>query len=550
MDRFTSSGSDRPICFPEEAITVPLPIRESYYLMEIEGNTETLHGKETSSKSPVEPATNGIRAAKDKHLGSSAYLIRLVAIWGRLVNYFNLGGKAREKIPMWHSSSRFQELAQLVNHFKFPEELRWSQENLEMHRAEKLDNQFVLLHIVYQHIRLFLYRFAIPGYGPPVPRNIPQPFLAESQRTALDAASEVSFLVQHAMQSNVTAPFAGYAAFYSSTVHVQGVFSKNAQVSERSRKNLGINIKFLTQMKRWWGMFHFVAQDLKELFRKHVDANSSRLPDASNGDGDGRRTSTIFQYGDWFDRYPNGVCNAEYDMSGYGMESNGINPSLMPPEENGNATVQEFFSKFESSNISIKKDSTMCQRMLKKGRTDTNGKHTDRPKLTMNTNILDLPNHNGTHVPPTTVSIQQQQGQQNFYFTSTNVNIPIDSFASTHTPYLPTANPMSSMRAPPPPQQLPSPSASTPSATDMWTSAHYYPEPSSAMAGSPYPFNMSTYTGHGADWYIPWNVEPPRGTHSVQRDVLNSPSPAGMDPFATDFENWTAVLGGQKGHVA
>jgi hypothetical protein len=549
MDRFTSSGSDRPICFPEEAITVPLPIRDSFYLMEIEGNTETLNGKEASSNSSVEPSTNCLRAAREKHLGISAHLIRLVAIWGRLVNYLNLGGKAREKIPIWNSSSRFQELAQAVNNFIFPEELNWNQENLETHRAEKVDNQFVLLHIVYQHLRLFLHRFAIPGYGTPVPRGIPQPFLAESQRTALDAANEVSYLVQQAMISNVTAPFAGYAAFYSSTVHVQGVFAKNAQVAERSRKNLGTNIKFLTQMKRWWGMFHFVAQDLKDLFRKHVDANSSRSGDApSSLDPEERRNSTIFQYGDWFDRYPNGVCNAEYEISGYSNETNGINPDLLASEERGNATVQEFFNKFECGNMTIKKDSAGCQRMIKKGRTDANGKHNERPKLTMNTNILDLPTHNGTHVPTAaTVSIQQQQGQQNFYFTSTNVNIPIDSFAGA-TSFLPTANPISSMR-PPPAQQLPSPSASTPTATDMWT-AHYYPEPTSAMAGSTYPFSMSTYTGHGGDWYMPWNVEPPRSSHGVSHDVLNSPSPAGMDPFAIDFENWTAVLGAGKGHVA
>ncbi|KAK3060418.1 hypothetical protein LTR53_020121, partial [Teratosphaeriaceae sp. CCFEE 6253] len=57
MDRFTSSGTDRPIFVAEQYIRAQLPIREDYYAMEVTGPTEDLEGKVPN---PVEPDTGQV----------------------------------------------------------------------------------------------------------------------------------------------------------------------------------------------------------------------------------------------------------------------------------------------------------------------------------------------------------------------------------------------------------------------------------------------------------------------------------------------------------
>jgi hypothetical protein len=532
MDRFTSSGSDRPICFAEECITVPLPIRESLFLMEIEGDTETLDGKSVASLNPTREFRSPRATTEgEKNLGTSAYLIRLVAIWGRLVNYFNLGGQKREDVRMWHPSSKFQELAQSLKKFNFPDEMIWNQDNLETHRAEKLDNQFVFMHIVFQHLRLFMHRFAIPGYGSPIPRDIPQSFLAESQRIALDAANEVSILIEEAIVSNVTAPFAGYAAFYSSTVHVQGVFAKNVQMAERSKKNLGINIKYLAQMKRWWGMFHFVALDLKELYRTHSEAIKARSVNGSQLESEGRRKSSIFQYGDWFDKYPSGVSSTDYgDPANASKEADATNTGVLGARENDPISVDEYFSRLDGGEYVLETDASGRPKAVKMAKM-ANGDARDRPKLSMNTNMIDFTRNNGGLQLSGSVSGQRP----NYYFTSTNVNIPIDSYAAT-TPFLPTANAMG-MR---PPQQhlAQSPSTSTP--TDLWNFS-FIPETNRSVNGDPYAYNINSIFGQGGDWYMPWNIEPPPGLAALPLDHL-SPT-AGPDGLGMEFDTWGTFIG-------
>jgi hypothetical protein len=331
MDRFVSSGTDRPLTFPEDCIYTPLPVKESMFLMGIGGPTEYLDG------SPDCRSPNG-DAGQASNMGTSAYILRLVAIWGRLVAYFNLGGREAEKVPMWHPESQFQELTERLREFRFPAELAWNEDNLASFKAEKEDNQYIFMHIVYQHLRLFCHRWAIPGYGRPVPANSPQPFHADSVKIALDAANEVSYLVREALRSNLTAPFAAYAAYYSATVHIQGLFANSGQYSTQARINLETNIRFLGKMKRWWGMFHFVVQALKELYSSHV------ATDNGLDVGQGRRNSHIFQYGDWFDKYPSGVSSKDYeDAAKTPKESEKVEYGVLGGQKRTLLTVEEYF---------------------------------------------------------------------------------------------------------------------------------------------------------------------------------------------------------------
>ena len=114
LDRFSSSGTDRPAFVGPEYIRAQLPIREKLFNMEITGPTEDLQG---NVPNPVDPETGQVADARE-NMGVAAYTIRLVAVWGDVINYMNLGGKQRDQKPMWDEDSAFQRLRKAADDWK------------------------------------------------------------------------------------------------------------------------------------------------------------------------------------------------------------------------------------------------------------------------------------------------------------------------------------------------------------------------------------------------------------------------------------------------
>lgn len=337
MDRFNSSGTDRPLFVHEQYIEVQLPVKEHLYLHEIHAPTENLEG---NVPNPA-PPDSGQSSNPRENMGVTAYTIRLVCIWGKLIKYMNMGGKDRESEPMWSPQSTYHTIKKEAKEFKemLPEMLIYSPENLKSHAIGKTANSFLYLHILWQQIMLFMHRFALPSTaGSRPPKDMPHDFLTESARAALDAANQISILINEAMDHNVVAPFAGYSAFFSSTVHVHGVFSKNPKLEAQSKKYLAYNVKYLTKMKKYWGMFHYIAENLKDLYRQHADAQMKGP--AAVGD---KKKGSIFQYGDWFDRYPHGVSKTDYEDA---AESNANEPGTdaVLGQKSDLQSVEEFFA--------------------------------------------------------------------------------------------------------------------------------------------------------------------------------------------------------------
>ena len=305
MDRFNSSGTERPMFADEETIKVQLPINESNFQMEIPGPTESLDGRVPN---PVSSDTGQLTDAKD-NMGVAAYMVRIIALWGRVIKYLNMGGKEKDPYPLWDHKSGFAELRQQANDFKtsLPARLENTKENLRNHAVEKLGNQFLFMHIASNQVVLFLHRFAIPtAPGARNPMEMPTAFVSEAGPAAIDAANQISTLLIEASGHHAVAPFMGYCAFVSSTVHVWGIFSKNESLEASSKRHLASNVKYIGQMKKYWGMFHFMVENLKEIYRQHADASLKGSGEPAPQDG------TIFQYGDWFQKYPHGVSETDY----------------------------------------------------------------------------------------------------------------------------------------------------------------------------------------------------------------------------------------------
>ena len=72
MDRFNSSGTERPMFADEELIKIQLPIRESNFQMEIPGFLEALDGRVPKPGK----SDNGQPSDPKENMGVAAYMVR------------------------------------------------------------------------------------------------------------------------------------------------------------------------------------------------------------------------------------------------------------------------------------------------------------------------------------------------------------------------------------------------------------------------------------------------------------------------------------------
>jgi len=308
MDRYNSSGSQRPPIGNEKFLHIQLPIKETHFQMEIPGPTEDLDG---DIPNPT-PEDSGQLSNAQENMGVSAYIIRVIVIWGRIVDYLNLGGKRKDRHPLWHPDSGYSQLKLQIEEFSasLPSALAFTYENLQIHAAEKIANQFLFLHIIIHQNMLFLNQFAIPlSPGGRPPRDMPKPFLSNAGRAAVEAAHHISVLFDRASAYPLTVPFAGYCAYTASTVHIWGIFSKNVQLEARSKENLRHTYRYLNKMKKYWGMFHYMVESAKDRYRQFADAAIKGSVATQNGTS----LAPMFQYGDWFDKYPHGVSRMHWE---------------------------------------------------------------------------------------------------------------------------------------------------------------------------------------------------------------------------------------------
>ncbi|KAL8901469.1 MAG: hypothetical protein Q9207_005192, partial [Kuettlingeria erythrocarpa] len=338
MDRFNSSGAERPSCASEEHIKIRLPNKEFNFQNDIPGETETMHAQASATR-----RDDGQRCNARDNMGVAAYVVRVIILWGRVINHLNLVDEQKESYRLWHPQSEFGKLKSKVEEFKssLPPDLQYNADNLATHAAERLANQFLFLHISYYQVVLFLHRYAIPtGPGATVPSDVPKDFVSTSAHVAVEAANQISELIRHTSEHNLNAPFAGYCAFTSSTVHIWAIFSHQQHLKASAKRNLAINIEYIRKMKEFWGMFHFMDDNLIDTWQRHEGHASRKHTDAGDA---GRPDSSLFQYGDWFRKYPHGVSETDYEDPATKVKEEFI--STAAEHKTDLQSVEDFFNK-------------------------------------------------------------------------------------------------------------------------------------------------------------------------------------------------------------
>lgn len=342
MDRFNSSGTDRPMFMKEETINIPLPVKERYFQLDMPAPTETLDGRVL----PGLEGENGVADNPRDNMGVAAFMVRVIALWGRIISYINHGGRDQD-------ASEFGKLLKEAEEFpaSLPNSMKYSADNLSLHSTENIANQFLLLHIAIQHNILFLNRAAVTSTEQDGTTETTQ-FVAHAQAKSLAAANKISDFLREAEGSRhlISAPFAGYCAFTAATVHIQAMFSRDSSQKMTAEANSGINIKYLRKMMKHWGTFHLLVENIRALYREAMDATRS----GNQAEGDGMKRP-LFQYGDWFDRYPHGVSDAELMDPQKKKDKVADGVLEQKPELH---TVEEFFTTLSSPSNKEKPTST------------------------------------------------------------------------------------------------------------------------------------------------------------------------------------------------
>ncbi|KAL3462850.1 fungal-specific transcription factor domain-containing protein [Aspergillus heterothallicus] len=533
MDRYNSSGSQRPPIGNEKFLQIQLPIKETHFQMEIPGPTEDLEGNVLN---PV-PEDVGQLSNARSNMGVLAYIIRAVVIWGRIVDYLNLGGKRRDSHPLWSPESGYSRLRKQIEDFSasLPSHLHFTYENLQVHAADRVANQFLFLHIIIHQNTLFLNQFAIPlSPGGRPPRDMPRTFLSNAGRAAVEAAHHISTLINHAGPYPLTVPFAGYCAYSASTVHIWGIFSKNAQLEARSKENLRHTYRYLNKMKKYWGMFHYMVESAKDRYRQFADAAIKGTVATQNGP-----VTPMFQYGDWFDKYPHGVSRQHYEDPEHHVRKN--DDEAVMSQKPDLQSVEDFFASLSPTPQPAipprRRHSRAGSRIDSVAGLDANTSTPTSSQQIVDVNMETSPGilgTSGTGFPQPTMfqqhrsNAQQHQQQQTFGAVPFDFAIPVtdqlpqldrqfvyDSFAGfkpSPTSYVPgdAGNPFTAMNGqdvggPQPPGAHPPGAGAPPGAA-----AGAAPDASGIFTGQLDP-NAPSGTGEfyqPSAWFLPFNLDP------------------------------------------
>ncbi|KAF4944943.1 hypothetical protein FGADI_12325 [Fusarium gaditjirri] len=97
---------------------------------------------------PASPNDGRLAEARE-NMGVAAFLIRAIAIWGRVITYLTQGGKDLDPNPTWEGESQYvKHLNDVVNlEASLPLSLKYSAENLDVHKTENTTSQFLFTHI-------------------------------------------------------------------------------------------------------------------------------------------------------------------------------------------------------------------------------------------------------------------------------------------------------------------------------------------------------------------------------------------------------------------
>ena len=269
---------ERPHAIQESDCYVRLPTTERSFMLGIPIKTELLVAPRSSSDMPsLHPLTHS--------MGSEAYLVRIVALWGRVTKYVNQGGRLSDVSPPWTPESGFAKLNSEIQEWidGLPYWLRYSSSNLADQVAISQAPSFVFMHIAYHTIICTLHRFSVPSASRAAePSWDPPPdFVQKNVKTCFQHAKAMSTIMAEVISRSdciVTAPFFGFAMFTANLFHLHQVFTPCPYVDETpevARELFATGVTVLNELRIWWGPLEMLYKGIRILWQ--AKARNARL---------------------------------------------------------------------------------------------------------------------------------------------------------------------------------------------------------------------------------------------------------------------------------
>jgi hypothetical protein len=301
---------ERPHVIQESDCYVQLPTAERSFMFGIPIKTERLLPPPSTSDMPsLHPHTHS--------MGSEAYLVRIVALWGRVTKYVNQGGRLCDVSPPWTPSSGFAKLSSELQEWVdgLPYWLNYSSSNLADQVAISQAPSFVFMHVAYHTIVCTLHRFSVPSANmamepatddpPPASWNPPPEFLQASVKTCFEHAKAISTIMAEVLSRSdciVTAPFLGFAMFTANLFHLHQAFTPCPYVDEtpeEARECFATGVTVLNELRIFWGPLEMLYKAIRLLWQAKARNSQTQLLEQTAATTTGETPTTQFD-GQWF----------------------------------------------------------------------------------------------------------------------------------------------------------------------------------------------------------------------------------------------------------
>lgn len=175
---------------------------------------------------------------------------------------------------------------------------------------------------------------------------MPRDFAQSASEVTLNSATQIAKILEDVEERGavVAAPFLGYCAFSAALIHLVRMFSTHNNVQTEAKRYMEVCLRFLLQLRQYWGLFCYITDNLKRLYRKFADS----IAQGSSFLGH-QETARMLQYGDWFQKYPQGVSASEYEGHGEKLQpvddDNSSPDNAVLSQPSNLQTAEEFFAK-------------------------------------------------------------------------------------------------------------------------------------------------------------------------------------------------------------
>ncbi|KAF9935432.1 hypothetical protein FBU30_000030 [Linnemannia zychae] len=303
MDVLSSSSSGRPRMMDERDCEVLLPSEDNAWhearpvvtemLQEDEESISASSDGSTSSNASIDPSKNTLpgespsdsennnsridseSSQKVPTLSSFAYLIRILAVLGKVSQYVNRP-RTKRSIPPNEPGSEFSVINAALDAWlnSVPPRHSYSVENASRVKDKGEGCMIVFMHVIYHTSVVLLHRpiLAADKTSFPIDSN----FVESSVARCAEAASKVSEVLDFV--SNQSCPprvfissFFAYPVFTTATIHITNAFASDPVIAARARRNLSTHVKILQTMKSYWAMadkFFYIIRDLYSIQSK------------------------------------------------------------------------------------------------------------------------------------------------------------------------------------------------------------------------------------------------------------------------------------------